>query len=105
MGRPNGSKNTVKRGKNLTNRQENVTIRLRAAEKKRIEQQAKKHSMSTSEYIRKKLSDKTNSEEKEINVAVIVIEVQNILNYMVEKGLMRDNEVLKERMDKIWKNM
>lgn len=105
MGKTKEHKTTEKRKRIPVNRLDSITVRLKTADKKRIEKQAKENGMSISEYVREKLFSKNNFKGQEANVAVIMIEVQNVLNYMEEKGLIEGNEILKEKVDGLWEKL
>lgn len=98
-----GSTKTSKRG----NKDENLNIRLNAAEKKRLEKEAEYHGIKVSEYARKLMIDDKDSLRKE-NSRIMskltrsITLMQDMVNIIEEKYAAEDDLQLAEGMEELW---
>lgn len=80
-----------------------LNIRLSQAEKRRLKRKAVKSDLNLSEYCRAQLFGGDGKQQDPVMVSQCVVLCQDILNIVQEKYSCEDNDMLEEKMERLWK--
>lgn len=80
-----------------------LNIRLSQTEKKRLKRKAIKSDMNLSEYCRAQLFGGDEKQQSPGMVSQCAVLCQDILNIVQEKYSCEDNNMLEEKVEKLWK--